>query len=102
MQIPRGGIAPRRVRSRITPTEVSAVIPTRAGECRDAALGRRPDIARRRTAGHEHDRRAAVAGAVDVEPPAADVDEAPDLRQDTAVAPGADVFVDEGPHQGDG
>ena len=93
MQIPRGRIAPGRVRSRIAPTDVSAVIPARARKCGDATLGRRPDVARRRTAAHEDDRRRAFAGAVDVQCSPTDVNRAPNLLQHAAIAPRADVLV---------
>ena len=97
MQIPRGRIAPRRVRPGITPTDVRAVVPARARECGDATLGRRPDVARRRAAAHEDDCWTAFSSAVDIQRSSTDVDGAPNLLQHAAIAPRADVFVDGAP-----
>lgn len=92
MQIPRGRIPPRGVRARLTPTKVSAVIPACAGEYRYATLGRRPDVARRRTPAHEDHRWAAFTDAV-VQYSATDVNRAPNLFEYPAIAPGAHVLV---------
>src|SRR5262245_14771967 len=87
MQLPSGRIAPRGVRSGITPTEIGTVVPARARKGGYAALGRRPHITRRRAATHEDHGRTAFSGAVDVQGSATDVDRAPDLLQYPTVAP---------------
>src|SRR3989442_10228777 len=99
MQIPRGRIAPGRVRSGVTPTDVGAVIPARARECGYAALARRPDVARRRTAAYEDDRWTAFASAVDIQCAPTDVNRPPNLFQHSAIAPRADVLVHGGAKQ---
>src|SRR5688572_1019751 len=93
MQITNGRIAPRGISSRVTPAEVSAVIPARTRKFGYATLGWRPDVARRGAATHEHYDWTAFASAVDVQRSATNVDRVPNLLQHPAIAPRSGVFV---------
>jgi hypothetical protein len=93
MQIARNRVARTRTRSRIAPTETSAIVPAGSQRFRNLRLDQKPAVAGHSAAAIEHDRRLSFTRTEDVERSPSDIHRSADLWKASAVSTIADDLI---------